>query len=129
MADETVNVALVSSNNTWVVTYPDPDGGDITIQAGDSDSINWVLQSGPDGAAITAVTIEPGQPGNLSWAGPAPTEANNFTTTDTDAVQQGAPAIAWNYSVTVTYDGVPYTSDPQITNDPPTINRTAPAAY
>ena len=129
MANETIYVDLVSSNNSWAVTYPPPAEGNITIQAGDSDTINWVLQTAPQGAAITAVTISPGQPGDVPWAGAEPTAANNFTTTDTDAIPAGSPAIAWFYSVTVTYDGVPYTSDPEIKNDPPTINRTAPAAY
>jgi hypothetical protein len=127
MADETVPVALVSSNNTWVVTYPGPNGGNITVQAGDSDTINWVLQSSPEGAAITSVNIDPGQPGNVPWPSPGPAPENDFTTTDTDAA--GTAGIAWNYSVTVTYEGVPYTSDPEIKNDPPTIMRTAPAAY
>ncbi|HEV7768923.1 MAG TPA: hypothetical protein VGQ76_28270 [Thermoanaerobaculia bacterium] len=123
MADDTIEVNLVSTGNPypndWSVEFPN-DGGTIQVQPGDTDTINWVLETAPDGAAISAIVINAGQPGNVPWDGVAPSAENNWTTTDTNSLSAGQAEVAWSYVVTVTYNGFPYVNDPEIVNDPPT---------
>ena len=119
MADETIEVSLVPNDDPpWKVVFPGPNGGSFTVEAGDTDTINWVIQNAPAGAAISAIQFSPGQPGNVPWVGPTPA-APDWSTTDTDNLQSGDAAVSWAYTVSMTYYGVTYVSDPEITNKPP----------
>jgi hypothetical protein len=127
-----INVDLVSTGSepAWEVTFPD--GGDVEC-AGTETQFRWVIQSAPIRAAITNVQIDPGQPGDVPWSGGVeadlPSEANDWTATDENVLIAGEPPVSYEYYVTITYQGVPYTSDPKITNKPPThLTRAAPAA-
>jgi hypothetical protein len=128
-----IYVDLVStgeSNPAWEVTFPD--GGDVEC-AGEETLFRWVIQTAPIRAAITAVTIQDGEPGGVPWSGGVeadlPSAANEWTATDENVLIAGDPPVSYEYSVTITYQGVPYTSDPKITNKPPThLCRVAPKA-
>ncbi len=124
MADETIPVSLVPNDSpdpAWKVIFPGPNGGSFTVEAGDSDTINWVIQEAPAGAAITAVTFgnSPSSEGNLPWVGVPPPSAPDWSTTDTNNLQHGQPPVHWPYTVTMIYNDVHYKSDPEITNKPP----------
>lgn len=128
----TIPVNLVATGQpfpaNWCVQYPPPESGNITVEAGQSETISWVLQDFPPTAEISAVTFELGQPGDagqpagIPWAGPEPIEPD-WSTTDQNSLTSVDPAVTWAYSVTVKYKGQPYAHDPQIKNDPPTIGR------
>ena len=112
----TVDVDLVASGDSWSVEFTG--GGNVTVGAGDVETISWVLNQAPLGAAITAVTINPGQPNNVPWMGAEPSAPDWTTTDQNEGVDEG---VTWQYVVTVTYRNTAYNHDPQITNDPPTM--------
>ena len=116
-----ITVDLVSTGNpdpAWQVTFPDV--GDVAV-ATQQETITWVIGTAPIRAEITAVDFAPGEPGNVAWNGALPSAANNWTATDDNDVPAGSPPVSWDYTVTITYQGVPYVSDPKITNEPPTL--------
>lgn len=119
--NETIAVDLIPTgcDPAWQVVFPGPNGGSFDVNAGDTDTINWVVGSAPIGAAISAVTFSPGQPGDVPWVGPTPS-APDWSTTDTDNLQKGDAPVSWSYTVSMIYGGVTYVSDPEITNKPPT---------
>jgi hypothetical protein len=115
-----VNLVQVSvpEGQIWRAIFPN--GGSITVSPDESDTITWVLDStAPPGAALAGVFFCDGQPGNRKWAGPVPS-APNWSTTDLNTLPDGSPLVAWAYRVMILYDGTVYTSDPEITNKPPT---------
>lgn len=122
-----ITVDLVSTGNpdpAWQVTFPD--GGDVAVATG-VETITWVIGSAPPRAAITAVTL-PSVPEDPPWNGDLPTAANDWTATDDNDLPAGSAAVSWEYTVTITYQGVPYVSDPKITNQPPTVFIRLPAS-
>lgn len=120
-----INVDLVATGEpapapAWQVEFPE--GGNVEVTAGETDTIQWVLQTAPLTAAIHAVPIANGQPGDVPWAGPEPS-APDWTTTDHNSLTGGQSEVTWEYGVQVSYRGTVYSIDPQIKNKPPTIAR------
>jgi hypothetical protein len=119
MADETIEVSLVPNDNPpWKVIFPGPNGGSFTVDAGDTDTINWVIADAPPGAAISAIQFSNSNEGDIPWIGGTPT-APGWSTTDTNNLPHGHPPVHWPYTVTMTYENYSYVSDPEITNKPP----------
>jgi hypothetical protein len=116
MADVTINVQLQQDGNSWVVAYPN--GGNVTMTYGETDTICFVLVHSPAGAEITAVRFGPGQPGSVPWPGTPLSAKGGWCTTETDTVPQGSSPVSWGYHVTVMYNGGTYVSDPEIINEP-----------
>jgi hypothetical protein len=115
MADETIKVSLVPA---WKVIFPGLNGGSFTVDAGDTDTINWVIENAPAGAAISAISFSNSDTG-VPWPGGNP-NAPCWSAKDTNNLHQGQPPVHWPYTVTMTYEGQSYVSDPEITNKPPT---------
>jgi hypothetical protein len=117
-----VNLVSTDDEPAWKVTFPSD--GDVDVPAEQEVQFRWEVGSAPFRAAITAVTFVP------EWPGQAPSAANNWTTTDVNNLGPNDPPVSWEYTVTITYQGTSYSSDPKITNDPPThIFHRAPSGY
>lgn len=113
----TVDFVAPTGGNPYQFTFL-PDGGNIDVVPPET-TITWQIGT-PPGATITAIALTPNA-GAPPW-NPAdlPTAENNWTATDMNALGPNDPPVSWDYTVTITYRGVEYTSDPKITNDPPT---------
>jgi hypothetical protein len=115
--DVIVDLVSTGTDPAWQVTFPD--GGDVAVIVPE-ETITWVIGSAPPRAEITAVTLGQGEPGPVTWQGDLPTAENGWTATDQNDLPPGSPPVSWDYTVTITYQGTPYISDPKITNQPPT---------
>lgn len=116
-----IPVDLVWKDEGWKVEFPGPNRGSFTVVGGDSDTINWFLREGPNGAAISAITFAKSTPGNLPWVGEISTNEDHtmWTTNDTNDLPQGQNQEQWAYTVAVLFARVQYQSDPEITNTAP----------
>jgi hypothetical protein len=114
----TVDFVLPTNEDSHHITFA-PNGGNVDVNSSEA-TITWQIGTAPYGAVITAIAMTP-DAGAPPWS-PAdlPTAENNWTAMDVNAQGPCDPPVSWDYTVTITYRGVEYTSDPKITNDPPT---------
>lgn len=127
----TVGLMAPGNSSNYSVVFS-PIIGNVEPIPGESGGITWTMAgttgaiTAPSGAAISGINIGQGV-ATANWNGGTPSAGSGGAWTVPNSAPNPTLPFTYGYTVTVTYNGQPYTStDPEIVNNPPTNNYVDP---